>query len=277
MCALWSKTRAAINHGYGMNVYKGSPLPEIGLPDPYYKPRPWGIPSNPLFDDTFDIANVRKQMQHGLSKHTPRGGAKFAKGSPEAKAYMAKLRAMRGTNKHGGKSLLHRKMKGGNFFTDLFKDLGETGLGTLKALAAQGHTSVSELLKNPSKLIALATAAGPAVLAIIKKLFGIDKKQQKAKEEEEELKKAEKERKMLAYLKYLKKTNPKAYKKAYAKYQYMKEKEMMKDSGFDVLDAEINDIGDISDDDDNTISNDNENNENTNNKKKKAIEAFSYF
>ena len=250
MCALWGKTISAVNRGYGMNRFAGITLPQIGLPNPYYKPRPWGIPGVPLDDDITQQLGFKGDLDTWLRrKQRTRGGAKFAKGSPEAKAYMAKLRAMRTSKKRGGKALLRRRVRGGNFFTDLLSDISDSGLAMLKGLAAEGHTSIMELISNPAKLIALATSAGPAVLSFVKRILGISKKEEEEAERKKEEEKAKKDKKKLIYLQYLKKVDPNAYKKALAAYERQKQMELLNESGLDEFDDEPLDLSSAIDDD----------------------------
>lgn len=229
MCALWGKTISAVNRGYGMSRYNGITLPTIGLPNPYYKPRPWGIPEFNLNDSLIgDWGTIRRRQ-------ATRGSGKFVKGSPEAKAYMAKLRAMRASKKRGGKSLMRRNVRGGNFFTDLLSDIGDSGLAMLKGLAAEGHTSIIQLLADPAKLLALAGTAGPAVVSFVKRILGIDKREKAAKEEENEALEDKKTKKQLLLLARLKKLDPAAYQAALKKFQL----QQMKNAG----------LGDDDDDD----------------------------
>lgn len=232
MSALWGKTSAAVNYGYGLNsmkpnfLYAGITLPKVGLPDPYYKPRPWGV------DSPFTDLDVKMRSIPVARKS---GAGKFKKGSPEAKAFMAKLRAM-------------RKKRGSGIRMKKSKIQGSGVMDVIENLASSIGSSAASLMSDPAKLISLATTAAPAALSGIKHLIGWDKRKEKKAEEAAEAAEAEKEAKMLQYLNYLKKTNKKKYKKMLKKYEAYKESKMFGDISADFGDLDDNDIDDDDDD-----------------------------
>ena len=70
-------------------------------------------------DDSYTSAALRGFGDESYTDAALRGMGKFKKGSPEAKAFMARLRAMRATKSKGGK-----KLKGGIAFSTIAAALG---------------------------------------------------------------------------------------------------------------------------------------------------------
>jgi hypothetical protein len=209
-------------------AYAGITLPKIGLPDPYYKPRPWGV-NSPFTDLAEKMRNTPIAMKSGAGK--------FRKGSPEAKAFMAKLRAMRKKKGAGSMRGLASYKKS--------KVRGSGVMDVISNLASSIGSSTEALLGDPTKLISLATTAAPAALSGIRHLLGLDKREAKKAAAAAEAAEAEKEAKMLQYLSYLKKTNKKKYKKMLKKYEAYKESKMFGD-----ISADFGDLDDDIDDDD---------------------------
>ena len=180
--ALWSHTKAAVNTGYGMPSYA-----RIGLPNPFYKPRPLGAAPDEhperLFDPPYgwnpdphlrglihggsNLDMVRAAGTFRISKDDPvvkfgrdlknrLASVKLVKrktgGNVLAKTRLAKkLRNFMNPPKKGGKALLSRKrMKGGDGLFGM--------LGTMAE--AIGATSMN-VLKN------LALQAGSSVMDLL--------------------------------------------------------------------------------------------------------------
>ena len=210
MSSLWSTTRSAVNNGYGMSGFA-----RIGLPNPFYKPRPWGIPAiHPELLDKPPYAQA--DPVHNL--YTRPSGGSLVKGSSEAKARMAYLRSLRGRGCGGKKALggykprpyvgipeligKKKALKGGDeFFSTLLSSLGGTAMNAIKNLALQTGASITELLADPKTLIQNLMVFAPAAARAVKNFFSGKSKKDKGKTNRQK------------YLQMLKKYDPKLYEK----------------------------------------------------------------
>lgn len=227
MTSLWSSTRSAVNNGYGMSGFA-----HIALPNPFYKPRPWGIPGiHPeLLEKPPYVQNEEKH------KMVTRGGS-LIKGSREAKARMAYLRSLRG---RGGKTT-KRKLRGGDlsWVSTLLQSIGGTAMNAIKNLALETGASLTELFADPKALIQKLMVFAPAAASAVKRFFTGNKKDKSSKTERQK------------YLRMLKKYDPELYKKkrmqAIAKEKERQRLLAMKRYGFDNNDEydEYDDVGDV--------------------------------
>lgn len=226
MSSLWSTTRSAVNNGYGMSGFA-----RIGLPNPFYKPRPWGIPAiHPELLEKPPYA--QEEPVHKL--YTRSSGGSLIKGSSEAKARMAYLRSLRGRGRScGGKKALRG---GDQFFSTLLQSLGGTAMNAIKQLALETGASLTELLADPKALIQNLMVFAPAAARAVKNFFSgkssVDKKKSKRQE----------------YLRMLKKYDPKLYEKK-RRQALRKRYEMMRRQYED-----YNDDDDNADDEDNYVN-----------------------
>lgn len=159
MSSLWGTTKTAVNSGYGMSGFA-----RIGLPNPFYKPRPWGIPGiHPELLEHPPYA--QKEVAHKMST---RGGSSLVKGSKEAKARMAYLRSLRGKTR-GGKYAL----RGGDmsWVKPLLESLGGTAMNAIKKLALETGASLTELMADPKSLIQNLMNFAPAAARAVKNFF----------------------------------------------------------------------------------------------------------
>lgn len=208
MSSLWSRTKSAINSGYGMNFH-----PIIGLPNPFYKARPLGgssledIPERPVnhrlvenknlalnhpginakikkileeYKRTHPSEFVVKNYHNRLPSNIGSGGKSLIKGSKEAKARMAYLRSLRSKKLKGrGKTRSYNNaaLYGGNetseFFSTLLQSLGASAMSTIKNLALETGASLTQLLADPKALVQKLSTFAPGVAKKVKKFFGI--------------------------------------------------------------------------------------------------------
>lgn len=219
MTSLWSSTKSAVNNGYGMSGFA-----RIGLPNPFYKPRPWGIPGiHPeLLEEPPYAQNEEKHRM------VTRGGSSLIKGSREAKARMAYLRSLRG---HGCRKTTKRKLKGGDlgWVSALVESIGGTAMNAIKQLAMDTGASIVELLSDPKSLIQKLMVFAPAAARAVKSFFS--GKKDKSPSSSSRTQRQE-------YLRMLKKYDPELYEKkrmqAIAKKKEIERLLAMKHRGSDV-------------------------------------------
>ena len=224
MTSLWSTTKSAVNNGYGMSGFA-----RIGLPDPFYKPRPWGIPGiHPeLLEKPPYVQNEEKQ------RRVTRGGSSLIKGSREAKARMAYLRSLRGRGRRCRKTSSKRMLRGGDmsWLSTLLESLGGTAMNAIKRLATETGASITELLADPKALIQKLMVIAPAAARAVKNFFSGSKKQK------DKPLPSSKTGQYSAYLRLLKKHDPELYEKkrmeATARRQKMERLLAMKRYGMD--------------------------------------------
>ena len=208
MISLWSKTKAAVNTGYGMNFGR------IGLPNPFYKPKPLGMHPELLMEPPYSQDPPVHHMVtrgSGRGRGRVRGSGRLIKGSPEAKARMAKLRAMRGRG--GLKSDNEAALRGGDgFFSTLFESLGGTAMNAIKQLALETGASITELLSDPKALIQKLAVFAPAAVSAVRSFFSGKSSKKKKQESQAAYRKK--------YLAWLRRNDPDAYQK--------KKKELMR-------------------------------------------------
>lgn len=220
MTSLWSSTKSAVNNGYGMSGFA-----RIGLPNPFYKPRPWGIPGiHPeLLEEPPYAQNEEKHRM------VARGGSSLIKGSREAKARMAYLRSLRG---HGCRKTTKRKLKGGDlgWVSALVESIGGTAMNAIKQLAMDTGASIVELLSDPKSLIQKLMVFAPAAARAVKSFFS-GKKDKSPSSSSSRTQRQE-------YLRMLKKYDPELYEKkrmqAIAKKKEIERLLAMKHRGSDV-------------------------------------------
>lgn len=195
--ALWSHTKAAVNTGYGMPSYA-----RIGLPNPFYKPRPLGATPdehpellfeppygwNPdphlrglIHGGSFRISKDDPVVKFGRDLKNRLASVKLVKrktgGNVLAKTRLAKkLPNFLNPPKKGGKALLSRKrMKGGDglfgMLGTMAEAIGATSMNVLKNLALQAGSSVMDLLAtiatDPKKALSLAMKFAPGAISVI--------------------------------------------------------------------------------------------------------------
>lgn len=163
MCALWGKTKTAINHGYG----NFSSMGRATHPE-YYFGHPYGSPTR---------------------TRASRGGKALVKGSAEAKARMAHLRSLRGK----GRTYNSAALRGGEDFIDstFFKDitnltidavqglteqdlkenLGKSVFGLLKDIAKKIGQKVLGLFKKPVELVVNLSKISPKAAKVVGKFL----------------------------------------------------------------------------------------------------------
>jgi len=195
MTSLWSSTKSAVNNGYGMSGFA-----RIGLPNPFYKPRPWGIPGiHPeLLEEPPYAQNEEKHRM------VTRGGSSLVKGSREAKARMAYLRSLRG---HGCRKTTKRSMRGGadwSWVSALVESIGGTAMNAIKQLALETGASIVELLSDPKALVQKLMVFAPAAARAVKNFFA--GKKNKSPSSSSRSRRRE-------YLRMLKKYDPELYEK----------------------------------------------------------------
>lgn len=148
-----SRTRAAINKGYG------------------FDPR--------LYDD-FLIPPLRTRGMPGLMKKSRGGKAMFRKGSPEAKKHMAYLRSLRGKGSYtdaaleGYGSYTNAALEGygiADVLTPLTEQFGDGITNLVKVLADKVGTTLSDLATNPDKLLAAINQYAPSIFSKVKNFF----------------------------------------------------------------------------------------------------------
>lgn len=197
MTSLWSSTKSAVNNGYGMSGFA-----RIGLPDPFYKPRPWGIPGiHP------ELLEQPPYVQNEKHRMLTRGGSSLIKGSREAKARMAYLRSLRGRGRGCGKTSSKRMLRGGDmsWFNTLLESIGGTAMNAIKQLALETGASITELLANPKDLIQKLMIFAPSAARTIKNFFS-GRKKDKSPSSSSRTRRQE-------YLRMLKKYDPELYEK----------------------------------------------------------------
>lgn len=163
MCALWGKTKTAINHGYG----NFSSMGRATHPE-YYFGHPYGSPTR---------------------TRASRGGKALVKGSAEAKARMAHLRSLRGKGRtynsaalQGGEDLIDS-----SFFKDitnitidavkglterdLKENLGKSVFGLLKDIAKKIGQKVLGLFKKPVELVVNLSKISPKAAKVVGKFL----------------------------------------------------------------------------------------------------------
>lgn len=233
MTSLWSSTKSAVNNGYGMSGFA-----RIGLPNPFYKPRPWGIPGiHPeLLEEPPYAQNEEKHRM------VARGGSSLIKGSREAKARMAYLRSLRG---HGCRKTTKRSMRGGADFSwvsALVESIGGTAMNAIKQLALDTGASIVELLSDPKALIQKLMVFAPAAARAVKNFFA--GKKNKSSPSSSRTRRQE-------YLRMLKKYDPELYEKkrmqAIAKKKEIERLLAMKQRETDVDSADFDNIGNTTD------------------------------
>ena len=148
-----SRTRAAINKGYG------------------FDPR--------LYDD-FLIPPLRTRGMSGRMKKSRGGKAMFRKGSPEAKKHMAYLRSLRGKGSYtdaaleGYGSYTNAALEGygiADVLTPLTEQFGDGITNLVKVLADKVGTTLSDLATNPDKLLAAINQYAPSIFSKVKNVF----------------------------------------------------------------------------------------------------------
>lgn len=147
-----SRTRAAINKGYG------------------FDPRLYDLIPPPL----------RMQGIPGLMKKSRGGKAMFKKGSPEAKKHMAYLRSLRGKGSYtdaaleGYGSYTNAALEGYGIvdvLTPLTEQFGDGITNLVKVLADKVGTTLSDLATNPDKLLAAINQYAPSIFSKVKNFF----------------------------------------------------------------------------------------------------------
>lgn len=130
----WSKSRCAINTGYGIH-------PEYLFKGPYGT----------------------------IATRTPsRGGKALVKGSKAAKLYMARLRAMRGR----GYNIAALRGSGlAELASSLAKAIGGQAWETIQKIAERLKVKAIDLLKDPDNLIKILKDIAPKIATAVKKFF----------------------------------------------------------------------------------------------------------
>ena len=234
MTSLWSKTKTAVSNGYGMTSYG-----RIGLPNPFYKPKPWGIHPELLEEPPY--AQKEENSTPRLHRMKTRGGS-LIKGSAEAKARMAYLRSLRGNGRGGGKK--RKMLKGGDmssFIGPLLESIGGTAANAIKRLALDTGASITQLLSDPKSLIQNLMLFAPAAARAVKNFFT-------GRKNEENDPKQKKASERMKYLRLLKKYNPGAYRREMLKLKQQKQQKSRKRQKY----------YDFDEDDDDYLNNDNE-------------------
>lgn len=187
MSARWSKTRAAVNHGWGIvNPNRNLIHPEYLMEGPYgtiktvhasrggaYHPDSVYLPDGRIRPALPPAARRRDSLLKIIEKRTtPRGGRMMLKkGSPEAKAFMAKLRAMRGKSKTAGK-------KGGARIRGPYSSYNMAALegsglkDILKKIGRKIKVSVKKLLENPEPTKRLIKEFAPSAVGLADAFLG---------------------------------------------------------------------------------------------------------
>lgn len=201
MTSLWSTTKAAVNNGYGMSGFAN-----IGLPDPFYKPRPWGIPAiHPELLEKPPYA--QNEEKHRM---VARGGSSLIKGSREAKARMAYLRSLRGRGYR--KTSSKRRLRGGDlgWISSLLESLGGTAMNAIRQLATETGASITELLADPKSLIQKLMVFAPAAASAVRNFFSGGKKDKSSSSSSSS---SSSKTQRQEYLRMLKKYDPELYEK----------------------------------------------------------------
>lgn len=170
------RVRTAINKGWGLDMF---PTRRLRIHPEYLMTGPYGT--------------VR-------TRHPSRGGGKS-------------LICGRGRNTYTNAALRGAGVE--EIFSSLASHLGGTAMQTLQALANRLQTRITDLLKDPDRLIALLKQYAPKVATMVKKI--IDKFRKK-KEPESNKSSLDKEN-MRRYLQWLKQTNIDAYRQVYRQLQ----------------------------------------------------------
>ncbi len=148
-----SRTRAAINKGYG------------------FDPR--------LYDDYLIPPRMTWGMT-GRMKKSRGGKAMFRKGSPEAKKHMAYLRSLRGKGSYtdaaleGYGSYTNAALEGygiADVLTPLTEQFGDGITNLVKVLADKVGTTLKDLATHPDKLLAAINQYAPSIFSKVKNLF----------------------------------------------------------------------------------------------------------
>ena len=181
MTSLWSKTRAAVNTGYGAvsGGMSGVNFGRIGMPNPFYKPLPLGSGGYEL-DIHPEYLEKAPYSQDPPTRNRFTRGSGIVKGSAEAKAKMAYLRSLR------GKGCSRKKIKGGKSYTSaalhggdmswvkpLIESLSGTAMNAVKKVALETGASLTELFANPSQLISKLMEFAPKAASTVKKMLGL--------------------------------------------------------------------------------------------------------
>lgn len=190
--SLWSKTYSAVNNGYGMDGFV-----RVGLPNPFYKARPWGIPGiHPeLLEKPPYVQGetLHKMMTRGsgslYNKAALRGG--------EVKVeYLDDENTDDVLNSYNpnprtpllltdGSPISSNKPSASSSTTSLLKTIFTSLAGPAKdailKAADQSGFSLSELFQNPSKLISILLQFAPAVAKLIMDLISSRRKKPKRK------------------------------------------------------------------------------------------------
>lgn len=181
MTSLWSKTRAAVNTGYGAvsGGMSGVNFGRIGMPNPFYKPLPLGSGGYELDIHPEYLEKAPYSQDPPPRNRVPRGSG-VVKGSAEAKAKMAYLRSLRGKGcsrkkMKGGKSYTGAALRGGDmsWVQPLIESLGGTAMNAIKKVALETGASLTELFANPTQLISKLMEFAPKVASTVKKLLGL--------------------------------------------------------------------------------------------------------
>ena len=155
MSARWSKTRAAVNHGWGiLSTNRNLIHPEyrMDVPGPFST-----------------IRTIHASHGGGYG-----GRMILKKGSPEAKAFMAKLRAMRGKSKTASK-------KGGARIRGPYSSYNMAALegsglkDVLKKIGRKIKVSVKKLLENPEPTKRLIKEFAPSAVGLADVFLGKSK------------------------------------------------------------------------------------------------------
>lgn len=183
---MWSKTKAAINKGYGIPMNKNLTLSRR-LRELHPE----------LFDEDSNYFS-RNQWPKRHMVIAKRGGKALIKGSPEAKRRMAYLRSLRGKGSYTNAAL---EGYGGEVLSTLYDQFGDGMNHLLSALAERLGTSINNLAQNPDVLLSAISTHAPSIFTKIKRALSklFKKKKEYSDEEEEMIKKiiAEKRRREL--------------------------------------------------------------------------------
>ena len=180
MTSLWSKTRAAVNTGYGAvnGGMIGTNFGRIGMPNPFYTPLPLGSGGYELDVHPEYLEKAPYSQDPPTRNRFPRGSG-VVKGSAEAKARMAYLRSLRGKGTKrkmkGGKSYTGAALRGGDmsWVKPLLESLSGTAMNAVKKVALETGASLTELFANPSQLISKLMEFAPKAASTVKKLLGL--------------------------------------------------------------------------------------------------------
>ena len=190
MTSLWSKTRAAVNTGYGAvnGGMIGPNFGKIGMPNPFYKPLPLGSGGYELDIHPEYLEKAPYSQDPPTRNRFPRGSG-VVKGTAEAKAKMAYLRSLRGKGckskkMKGGKSYTGAALRGGDmsWVKPLLESLSGTAMNAVKKVALESGATLTELFANPSQLISKLMEFAPKAASTVKRLLGLFGKSTKSEE-----------------------------------------------------------------------------------------------